>query len=237
MSWNIHKGVGGLDRRYNLDRTIAVLRHYDPDILLLQEVAQDIRSLRRHNQVELLAQALELYFTFYPEHQFQVGAYGNMILARWPISDSAHLDLTIGSRKKRGLLQGHVRINVKGHQHTLIVHNMHLGLAISERGTQLDRFVSSEPFRKLHRSTRIIVGGDLNDLWGSLGSKYLIPLGFERAGKLTNTFPSAFPLRPLDGLFFRGGLKLMHFDVARSNLARMASDHLLIYADFQMLTA
>jgi len=69
MSWNIHKGVGGLDRRYNLDRTIAVLRHYDPDILLLQEVAQDIRSLRRHNQVELLAQALELYFTFYPEHR------------------------------------------------------------------------------------------------------------------------------------------------------------------------
>jgi endonuclease/exonuclease/phosphatase family metal-dependent hydrolase len=236
MSWNIHKGVGGLDRRYNLDRTIAVLKHYDPDILLLQEVAQDIRSLRRHNQAELLAQALELYPTFYPEHQFQVGAYGNMILARWPIFDSTHLDLTIGSRKRRGLLQGHVRINVKGHHHTLIVYNMHLGLASSERGPQLERFVSSEPFRKLHRSTPIIVGGDLNDLWGSLGSKYLIPVGFERAGPLTNTFPSAFPLRPLDGLFFRGGLKLTHFEVARSNLARMASDHLPICADLQMLT-
>jgi endonuclease/exonuclease/phosphatase family metal-dependent hydrolase len=235
MSWNIHKGVGGLDRRYDLDRTIAVLKHYDPDILLLQEVAQDMRRLRGHNQADLLAQALELYPIFYPEHHFQVGAYGNMTLARWPIFDSTHLDLTIGTRKRRGLLQAHVRINVKGHQHTLIVHNMHLGLASRERGPQLDRFVSSEPFRKLHRSTPIIVGGDLNDLWGSLGSKYLIPAGFERAGTLANTFPSAFPLRPLDGLFFRGRLRLTHFEVARSKLVRMASDHLPIYADFQML--
>ena len=40
LSWNIHKGVGGVDRRYRLDRTIELLRREAPDIALLQEVTK-----------------------------------------------------------------------------------------------------------------------------------------------------------------------------------------------------
>jgi endonuclease/exonuclease/phosphatase family metal-dependent hydrolase len=236
MSWNIHKGVGGLDRRYDLGRTIAVLQHYKPDIVMLQEVAHGIPKLKRHDQPELLKQALGLHATFATEHQFRVGAYGNLILSRWPIFDSAHLDLTIGSRKRRGLIQAHVRVPVNGHRHTVVVHNMHLGLSAGERRLQMDRVIASHPFRNRHRATPVIVGGDLNDVWGSLGAKYLAPSGFERAGTLTNTFPSALPLRPLDGLYFRGRLELLHHEVAQSQLARMASDHLPIYADFTLTT-
>ena len=58
MTWNIHKGVGGLDRRYDLGRTVAVIQHYNPDIVLLQEVAQGIQQLHLHDQVEMLTQAL-----------------------------------------------------------------------------------------------------------------------------------------------------------------------------------
>ena len=236
MSWNIHKGIGGLDRRYDLDRIIAVLKYYDPDIVLLQEVAQGIHRLRGHNQAELLTNALGLQATFYPEHQFKVGTYGNLILARWPIADSIHLDLTIGSRKQRGMIQAHVRAHIGKNQRTLVIHNMHLRLASRERGLQLDRVMSCPPFRCLHQSTPIIVGGDLNDLWGSLGAKHLVPHGFERAGARANTFPSALPIRPLDSLFFRGGLRLVHHEVARSKLTRSCSDHLPIYADFVLLS-
>jgi endonuclease/exonuclease/phosphatase family metal-dependent hydrolase len=112
---------------------------------------------------------------------------------------------------------------------------MHLGLATSERRRQLDRFTASQPLQQLHSNTPTIVAGDLNDLWGSLGPKHLFPTGFERAGALTNTFPSTLPLRPLDGLFFRGALKLIHFAAGRSGLSRTASDHLPIYADFELL--
>jgi endonuclease/exonuclease/phosphatase family metal-dependent hydrolase len=235
MTWNIHKGIGGLDRRYDLGRTISVLQHYQPDILMLQEVAREIPRARQHDQAELLAQALGFHGVFAMEHQFRAGAYGNLILARWPIFDPTHLDLTIGSRKKRGLIQGRVRVHTNGRQQTVVVHNMHLGLAGRERGPQLDRFISFRPFRNLHRSTPVIVGGDLNDLWGSLGAKYLVPSGFARAGALSNTFPSALPLRPLDGLYFRGKLQLLHCEVAHSRIARLASDHLPIYADFELL--
>jgi len=235
MSWNIHKGIGGLDRRYDLGRIVSVIVHYDPDILLLQEVAQGIPRMKGHDQAQLLSHALQLHATFFPEHQLRCGAYGNLILARWPIFGTGRLNLTIGKKKTRGMIQAHVRVQVNDHQRTLIVHNMHLGLSGNERNLQLERFIETQPLRQLHQTTPVIVGGDLNDLWGSLGPRYLVPSGFERAGGLANTFPSALPLRPLDGLFFRGSLRLVHFEVARSKLALLASDHRPICADFVLL--
>ena len=161
---------------------------------------------------------------------------GERVQARLePIFDPIHLDLTIGSRKQRGVIQAHIRAHIGKNQRTLVVHNMHLGLAARERGLQLNRVMSSLPLRLLHQSTPVIVGGDLNDLWGSLGAKHLAPHGFERAGIRSNTFPSALPIRPLDALFFRGNLRLTHYEVARSTLTRSCSDHLPIYADFVLL--
>src|SRR5213078_512593 len=31
VTWNIHKGIGGVDRRYSLERTISVLASLQPD--------------------------------------------------------------------------------------------------------------------------------------------------------------------------------------------------------------
>lgn len=215
-----------------MGRTVAVIQHYNPDIVLLQEVAQGIQQLHLHDQVEMLTQALSMHAAFHLEHRFRIGAYGNLVLARWPIHNPTHLDLTIGWRKRRGMLQAHVRTHIDQHQRSIVVHNLHLGLVGSERKRQLDRFLASRPLQLVHHSTPTIVAGDLNDLWGSLGPKHLQPAGFQRAGTLSNTFPSSLPLRPLDGLFFRGALKLVHCTVARSKLASSASDHLPIYADF-----
>lgn len=236
LSWNIHKGVGGVDRRYDLERVADVLSKLQPDVALLQEVAQGIPSLRGDDQVERLAELDSLFrhAEFHPEHQFRTGGYGNLILSRYPLHEPEHLDLTIGFRKKRGLVKVNVMIRDAGHQRTLVAHNLHLGLAGSERGKQLQRFLESDPFKGIHRTTPLIVGGDLNDLWGSLGPKFLAPAGFQRAGGLVNTFPAAFPLRPLDGLFFRGDLRLIETGVARDPRSKSASDHLPIWADFEV---
>lgn len=234
MTWNIHKGVGGLDRRYDLGRTIAVIEAAQPDVVLLQEVAQGIPSLRGDDQAELMTNAFGGYWAFHPEHQFKRGGYGNLILSRWPLDSLSHVDLTIGFRKTRGLLQAHVRAKLGDHQHTLIVHNLHLGLATSERSLQLQRFLDSHPFRRVHQTTPIVLGGDLNDVWGSLGPKHLVPAGFRRAGPLARSFPAAMPLRPLDGLFFRGNLEERSAQVLITPLAKSASDHLPLVADFHL---
>lgn len=236
VTWNIHKGIGGIDRAYRLERIIQVLRELEPDLALLQEVSDDLPRSRYHDQAEMLAEALGMpHLAFHPEHRFSIGGYGNAILSRWPLFDVHHLDLTIGTRKRRGVLQARARVRFERGSRTLVIHNMHLGLAGSERGQQLARFLSSHPFQRLHERTPVVVGGDLNDVWGTLGPRFFTPGGFRRAGPLENTFPAAFPVRPLDALFVRGDL-VVHRGAhpLRTRLSRQASDHLPLIADLSL---
>ena len=234
VTWNIHKCVGGTDGRYSPQRIIDCLAGYDAKILLLQEVARGIPRLGGEDQVSILSEGLGMHAAFHPEHCFKAGYYGNLILSAYPLSQVEHIDLTIGWRKVRGAIQGHVRIPIGDHRRTVVVHNLHLGLAGSERAQQLSRFVESDSFNHLHASTPLIVAGDLNDLWGSLGQRFLAPQRLERAGTLRNTFPAALPLRPLDGIFFRGSVRLKHFEVGSTRLAKTASDHRPLIADFDI---
>src|SRR5882724_11057628 len=235
VSWNIHKGIGGVDRRYRLDRVVELLQGLSPDVALLQEVSEDMGRCHFHDQPAALAEALGMpHLAFGPEHRFRMGGYGNAILSRWPLTDVSRVDLTIGTRKKRGAISARAHVHTPHHTRSLVLVNMHLGLAGSERGQQLERFLASHPFAHLQRRTPIVLAGDLNDVWGSLGPRYLLPAGFGRAGSLINTFPAALPMRPLDGVFVRGDLQARHTSVPRSKLAKQASDHLPLVADLDL---
>jgi endonuclease/exonuclease/phosphatase family metal-dependent hydrolase len=235
VSWNIHKGIGGIDRKYELDRVVDVLRGADPDIALLQEVSEGWPKTRFEVQADELRDALDLpHMAFGPEHRFFKGGYGNTILSRLPLQLVQHVDLTVGWRKKRGALICRVHPREGRHSRSLMLCNLHLGLAGSERGIQLQRFLSNGALRGLHANTPVVVGGDLNDLWGSLGPRFLAPAGFARAGKLLNTFPAALPVRPLDGLFVRGDVHVERCRTLTSALARSASDHLPLVADLDL---
>jgi endonuclease/exonuclease/phosphatase family metal-dependent hydrolase len=95
--------------------------------------------------------------------------------------------------------------------------------------------LASHPFAHLQRRTPVVLGGDLNDVWGSLGPRYLVPAGFARCGSLLKTFPAALPMRPLDGVFVRGDLESRALHVPRSKISRQASDHLPLVADLELL--
>ncbi|QDT14794.1 endonuclease/exonuclease/phosphatase family protein [Alienimonas californiensis] len=56
LSYNIHKGIGGRDRRYRLERIKAVVAAADPDVLCLQEVDRNVRRTRFDDQPRLLAE-------------------------------------------------------------------------------------------------------------------------------------------------------------------------------------
>ena len=58
MTYNIHKGIGGVDRRYRFERIIETLFLHAPDIVLLQEVAGRVPRWHRDRQVDLLADTL-----------------------------------------------------------------------------------------------------------------------------------------------------------------------------------
>jgi endonuclease/exonuclease/phosphatase family metal-dependent hydrolase len=94
--------------------------------------------------------------------------------------------------------------------------------------------LACHPFAHLHRDTPLVVGGDFNDVWASLGKRFLEPAGFVRAGKLTPTFPAALPLRPLDGLWIRGAVTLVAAHAVKTQATQAASDHLPIVADVEI---
>ncbi|MBI5537521.1 MAG: endonuclease/exonuclease/phosphatase family protein [Deltaproteobacteria bacterium] len=235
ISWNIHKGIGGIDRRYRLERIIEILRGYAPDVALLQEVAQFMPRSHFHDQAEILREVLGMpYWAHAPQHKFRIGGYGNAILSRWPLADVSEIDLTLPGRKKRGALQARMKVQKGRRTRTVVLYDLHLGLTGRERASQLERFLASRPFQGHKARTPIVVAGDLNDVWGTLCARFLQPAGFERAGAMWNTFPAWLPIRPLDGIFVRGKVRSHGTQICRKPLARVASDHRPLIAELEL---
>ncbi len=235
LSWNIHKGIGGLDRRYRPERTLQVIRYYRPDLVLMQEVDEGVRWSSFHRQVDVLGDALELRHRSYgPNVKVRRGRYGNATLSRWPLTHITNIDLTLKPKKRRGALYTRLRVRVGRHTRTLVVLNLHLGLAGFERSIQLKRLLKHQLLAGLHGRTPVLLAGDFNDPSDTLGPRLLQPAGFRRAGTARATYPAFWPLRPLDGIFVRGDLKRVRGWASRMDSARAASDHLPILADLSI---
>ncbi|MHC4971979.1 MAG: endonuclease/exonuclease/phosphatase family protein [Planctomycetota bacterium] len=235
LTWNIHKAIGGVDRRYRPERVIEVIAHYGPDLVLLQEVDDGVPRSRFDRQIDVLGDALGLrHRTYGPNVRLRRGRYGNATLSRWPLTDVRNIDLTIKPKKRRGALYARCRVRRGRRSRTLAVFNLHLGLAGFERKMQLRRFMRSQPFARLHDRTPVLLGGDFNDVYGTLGPKLLEPAGFRATGQTAATYPAIYPVRALDGLYVRGDLVGVRCGRSRLRLAREASDHLPLVADVEL---
>lgn len=236
LTWNIHKAIGGIDRRYRPERVCEVIAHHDPDFALLQEVDAGARRSRGHDQTDLLGCELGYrHRVWFPNHRVRSGgAYGNAILSRWPLTHTANIDLTMPRHKRRSVLHARARVRLgQGGRRLKTVHlfNLHLGLSGLERKRQLRRFLDSQPFAGLDHRTPVLVGGDFNDVYGTLGRLLLAPAGFRGMPRRINTFPAIGPVRALDAVYLRGHARLMHVERSRLAVARRASDHLPLVAD------
>ena len=235
ITYNIHKGIGGVDRRYRPGRIVETLARYEPDVVLLQEVAAGVPRWGRHRQVDLLGDALGLrHRAFQPNVRLRKGVYGNAILSRFPLSDIRTIDLTIRLKKRRRAQVARCRLTAGGHTHRLLLVNLHLGLAGFERRMQLRRLLGSDALAHARRETPLIVAGDFNDVYGSLGRRHLEPAGFRPAVGKIKTFPAILPLRPLDRIYFRGRLRLVRSFASRTAVAKQASDHLPLVAQMYL---
>ena len=236
ITYNIHKGIGGVDRHYRPERIVETLSHYEPDIVLMQEVDDGVPRSRGHRQVDWIGDALGLKFRAYQANvRLRRGHYGNAILSRFPISDVRDIELTVPLKKRRRALAVRCHLRTDQHERSLILFNFHLGLAGYERRVQLRRLLLDELFVRTHQNTPLILGGDFNDVWGTLGRRILEPAGLTSAAGLVHTFPAVRPLRPLDRIYFRGDLRCHHCYRSRMRLAQEASDHLPLIADFELL--
>ncbi len=234
LTWNIHKGIGGVDRRYDLNRIVESVRHYRPDVAFLQEVDDGVPRSRFHRQIDLLAESLGFQHQLFQTNvRLKQGGYGNAILSRFAIQTSFDLSLKTPLKKNRRAIVAKLQVPVSGGTRTLIVGNMHLGLAGYERKQQLKMLLEADPIRHAHRDTPVVLGGDMNDVYHSLDAR-LLRTGFDSATRDAKTFPAFMPVRGLDRLYFRGAIQLDHAFVGHLELACQASDHRPVIADFRI---
>ncbi len=227
VTYNIHKGIGGRDRRYRPERIIETLAHLEPTVVFMQEVDEDVPRSRHHHQTEMLAEALDLpHMAFQRNVHLKQGWYGNAILSRFPLSNIENCNLSVPMKKRRQALLARCKLTIGEYSRSLLLANMHLGLAGPERTVQLRKLLQHHMLAHAHSDTPILVGGDFNDVWGRLGRKVLEPAGYLNAGGMHRTFPALYPMRPLDRFYFRGPLQVRHAFASRTALARVASDHL-----------
>lgn len=235
VTWNIHKGIGGVDRRYRLERVVDTLLELRPDVLLMQEVDEGVPRSRGERQVDLIGDALGLEHRIYlPHKSLTRGHYGNAIVTRYPLEHTGKLDLGKRLRIKRAALHARMSLplSVSGKRHLhLWIYNVHLGLEEWERRDQLRRVLD---WHAAHHptcpDTAVLVAGDFNDVWNSLGKTVLEPEGFRGQRARALTFPAFRPLRPLDAVFVRGPAHLDSVRAIHDGEAARASDHLPLLA-------
>lgn len=235
LTYNIHKCIGGLDGRYRPERVAEVLAHYDPDVAFLQEVDHGVKRSGHHDQAALLARMLGYrHHAHVPNVRVPGGGwYGNALLSKFPLESVGAIDLTLPPKKVRSALHARCRMRLARHARTVHLLGLHLGLSGLERKHQLRTLLDSAEMRRIHERAPVILAGDFNDVWGTLGPRVLAPAGF-RTLRLPRTFPAYAPMRPIDGVHVRGSIEILEMRASRLELARSASDHLPLVAELRI---
>lgn len=233
LSYNIHKGIGGRDRRYKLERIMHAIESESPDIVCLQEVDRNVRRSRYDNQSDLLAKWFEPAAQMF---QFNVkvheGGYGNLLLSRWPFKTHHQISLTRHQRKARGAQLAQIE-TPSGPMY--LVH-WHLGLSERERDWQVRHVLEHHLFRE-SRDLPVLVVGDFNDWRNRLAGGPFEVHGFRQVTSPPSrfrSFPAWMPVWSLDKAFLRGGLEITSARIARGRSMRDASDHLPLVLEFKL---
>jgi endonuclease/exonuclease/phosphatase family metal-dependent hydrolase len=233
LSYNIHKGIGGRDRRYRIERIVDVIEQENPDLICLQEVDRSCRRSKYHDQPRLLAE----YFKpaerlFQLNVHLKTGGYGNLILSRWPFRSRHQVSLRLNRKKPRGA-QMAVIDTPEGDLHLV---NWHLGLAERERHWQVRHLFGHHLYREAEHLPTLIIG-DYNDWRNTLARNCFAEHGFEQITTPAShfrTFPAYLAVGSLDKAFCRGDFTVRHARVVRTATAKLASDHLPLVIDFHL---
>lgn len=235
LSYNIHKGIGGRDRAYRIERVVEVIESENPDLICLQEVDRNVRRSKFHDQPALLARHFKA-----AERLFQMnvhlttGGYGNLILSRWPFRARHQLSLRQLTKKPRGAQV----VVVESPEGAVKLVNCHLGLSENERHWQIAQLLDHAHFRHESELPTILIG-DTNDWRNTLSRNRLGESGFTQVTAPVSrfrSFPAYMPVGSIDKAFVRGAIEVRHARMVRTNLSRSASDHLPLVVDFHLLT-
>jgi endonuclease/exonuclease/phosphatase family metal-dependent hydrolase len=132
------------------------------------------------------------------------------------------VDLSEDRREPRGAIVADVVVE-GGAIRTVVTH---LGLRGSERRSQLERLI--DDLGDSPGPTLLLA--DLNE-WSNQASR--LRLTHQFAGAAVRAFPASWPILPLDRILARPPSLLVRVMAHQSELARVASDHLPVWAELR----
>jgi endonuclease/exonuclease/phosphatase family metal-dependent hydrolase len=233
----VHK-CRGLDRHTSPERIAAVITELNADVVAIQEILDVRNGNPSFDQARRIRSETRVYESCFGENRtLHGGPYGNMTLSRFPIRVCENYDLTWRHRERRGCLRTDL---ILGKSEVLHLFNVHLGTSFFERRHQGRKLLTSRVLNRSEYAGPRIVLGDFNEWTRGLASR-LMGTAFSEIKprqflRYPRTYPGIMPVLHLDHFYYDKRLLLKSFALHRSRTALIASDHLPIVAEFEILS-
>ncbi|MGN6270086.1 MAG: endonuclease/exonuclease/phosphatase family protein [Sphingomonas sp.] len=220
-SYNMRKGIG-TDRRRRPDRILEVLVEIDADIVCLQEADRRFGARAQVIHGHLIAGSAWQAVPFGTK-EASMGWHGNAILVRREAEVLDREPIFLPALEPRGAVMADVRLG----DEVMRVVGMHLDLSGLWRRRQAHAIMSHVEVSMTRLPT--VMMGDLNEWSAATGAMR----DFRRGYTVADTGPSFHARRPvarLDKIMVSPELRIVECGVHDSATARIASDHLPIWA-------
>ncbi|MBB1250764.1 endonuclease/exonuclease/phosphatase family protein [Rhizobium sp. G21] len=235
LTYNVHS-CRGSDRRHDPERIAEVIAESGAEVIALQELDVGRKRSGGIDQAEVIAAHLKMRSHFHPALHVEEERYGDALLTALP--STLHRAAALPSR---GEPRGALWIEIDVHGRKLQVFNTHFGLSSPERTLQAETLLGPGwlGHERCRRAPTLLLG-DFNAVPSSRAfrviSRSMTVAAPRREGRWRATFPARWPLLRLDHVFHNNRLKLIDARVIDTPLARKASDHLPIVAEFELLS-
>ncbi|MGL5742995.1 MAG: endonuclease/exonuclease/phosphatase family protein [Legionella sp.] len=241
ITYNIHKGFGLGAVRFLLPKMRDAITHLNPDFVFLQEVQGEHRKRQKRinawpdsPQFEYIAENIWSHYVYAKNAIYESGHHGNAILSKYGFERFENIKLTHMRRASRGILHAQLKLD------TVTIHLLcvHLGLFKAERAAQCNALMKRIN-DVVPQNEPLLMAGDFND-WRTILSKPLAEhLNIEEAfvsveGQHARSFPAIRPALCVDRVYFRG-MKVQEVACLHGKPWRMLSDHLPLYARFELI--
>jgi endonuclease/exonuclease/phosphatase family metal-dependent hydrolase len=228
LTYNIHHAEG-LDKKLDLPRIANVIRSTEPDLVAIQEVDVKAKRTGGVDEAAELAKLTNMHAYFAKAMDYQGGAYGQLILSKYPLTDTKTHVLPPAEPgvEPRIMAEAHVKVGDR---------------SIAFFGTHLDARDNARRVLQVQEIARITanIKDDVSILAGDLNShpdhKPIALLTQEwtdpSAGKGLRTIPADKPKNQIDYVLYRPKDRLRPIDVKVID-EPVASDHRPVLATFE----
>ncbi|MHA3977239.1 endonuclease/exonuclease/phosphatase family protein [Halovulum sp. GXIMD14794] len=222
-SYNMRKGIG-LDRRRRPARSLDVIAALEADVVAVQEADRRLGPRRAALTPEMIAEGSDLAPVSVARNEVSLGFHGNALLLRKGLEATSVRGLDLPGLEPRGAVIADIDGPVP-----FIVVAVHLGLRRRDRRQQLAAILAELAARP---ARPVLWLGDFNEWSPTSGLEALTEGHAVHSPGLS--FHAARPVAALDRIATSNGIELTDAGVEQGKLARIASDHLPIWADLEL---